>query len=550
MSIKRFVGPNAREAMAQVRRELGDDALVLSTKKLTGGRVEVLAAAPDEVADLIEDSRSSRVLPRAPQAAPHPAASVNAPAAPMVARSPAAAATRPTFAARLAGRTAAAARIHAPGTAVRTESFESFVRRQTQPEAAASFKPASSAHSQLAAYQVQAAGAADVAPRAVAEAPSVVPALEQAPAPAVFRRREEPLPQQPAAVAAQPAAPAAVPVVAEAATRTPSAVPAIASAAADAQLLTELQSMRALMLEQMAALNVANSAGELQRRSPLQLRATTRLLTAGFSADVACRIAERIPQQLDLQATDGWLADVLALNVKCVPAGDDLIARGGIYALVGPTGVGKTTTVAKLAARFAVRQGAQALGLITLDAYRVGAHEQLRAYGRILGVPVHLAQDAATLRELLAAMANKKLVLIDTCGVSQRDERLQEMLAMLEQAALPDRTIASVLLLNAASHAETLDDVARAWRTPQCAGTILTKLDEAARIGGALDCILRRKLPVLGLTNGQRVPEDWVAADGRLLASAALKPGHSAFALSDADGAALAAQVRATAAIH
>jgi flagellar biosynthesis protein FlhF len=180
------------------------------------------------------------------------------------------------------------------------------------------------------------------------------------------------------------------------------------------------------------------------------------------------------------------------------------------------------------------------LGLVTLDSYRIGAHEQLRTYGRILGTPVHLAQDGATLRELIASMLGKRLVLIDTCGVSQRDERLAEMMNMLAASGTPARPISRVLLLNSASHAETLEDVARAWRANEAAGAILTKLDEAARIGGALDALLRYKLTLLGLTNGQRVPEDWHTANNRLLAHLSLKPAAQLFALAESEGALLA----------
>jgi flagellar biosynthesis protein FlhF len=258
-------------------------------------------------------------------------------------------------------------------------------------------------------------------------------------------------------------------------------------------------------------------------------------------------VASHAPQSIDAVQAETWLHEVLARNIRCPAADDGIVERaarpatpGQVFALVGPTGVGKTTTVAKLAARFAVRHGTSALGLITLDAYRVAAPEQLRAYGRILGTPVHLAQDSATLRELLATMVHKRLVLIDTCGVSQRDERLAEMLDLLCIAGAPGRPVQRVLLLNSASHAETLDEAARAWRAPECAGAILTKLDEATRIGGALDVSLRHRLTLLGLTNGQRVPEDWHGANGRLLAHLALKPASQLFELDEAEGAALA----------
>jgi flagellar biosynthesis protein FlhF len=170
----------------------------------------------------------------------------------------------------------------------------------------------------------------------------------------------------------------------------------------------------------------------------------------------------------------------------------------------------------------------------------VAAQEQLRAYGRILGTPVHLAQDGATLRELLASMRGKRLVLIDTCGVGPRDERLNEMLAMLSEAGRDAQRVQPVLLLNAGSHIETLDETARAWRAQQAAGCILTKLDEAARVGGALDCTLRYKLTLLGLTNGQRVPEDLHLPNAKLLAHLALKPGGQAFALAESEATALA----------
>jgi flagellar biosynthesis protein FlhF len=239
---------------------------------------------------------------------------------------------------------------------------------------------------------------------------------------------------------------------------------------------------------------------------------------------------------------DAWLHEVVAGNLRCAGAADGLLESQGAIALVGPTGVGKTTTVAKLAARFAVRYGASQLGLVTLDSYRIGAHEQLRSYGRILGVPMHIAQDGATLRELLASLQGKRLVLIDTCGLSQRDERMEEMLGTLSAARFNMQPIRRILLLNAASHSETLDEVARAWHASDAAGAILTKLDEAARIGGPLDCVLRHRMTLFGLTNGQRVPEDWHPASARLIAHVALKPSTSPFALGDEEARAWSEQ--------
>jgi flagellar biosynthesis protein FlhF len=259
--------------------------------------------------------------------------------------------------------------------------------------------------------------------------------------------------------------------------------------------------------------------------------ALTRLLMAGLSPDVARRISAHVGPDFPHAQVEPWLQQVLAANLRAEPGIDALIDQGGAIALVGPTGVGKTTTVAKLAARCAVKYGAAQLALVTLDAYRIGAHEQLRTYGQILGVPVHVAHDAATLRDVLQVLRGRRVVLIDTCGLSQRDPRLGAVLGMLDAAGTPERPVRRVLLVQAAAHAETLDEVARAWQAGQAHGAIMTKLDEAARIGGALDCLLRWKLPLVGLTNGQRVPEDWHAASTPLLAHIALKPAGGSFAL-------------------
>jgi flagellar biosynthesis protein FlhF len=384
----------------------------------------------------------------------------------------------------------------------------------------------------------------------VARATAPLPSMPAAPS--TMATPASPLPTDaPAAQVAQvaqvaPIATAAPSILAPAAAepdalpRTEIRLPAPLPDSASAQLMAELASLRASLQQQLNSLSSTVAATDSMRRHPLQTRVMTRLLTAGFSVEVARRIALNAPELADAEAADAWMQDVLAHNLRCAGPEDSLVDRSGVFALVGPTGVGKTTTVAKIAARFAVRYGAGALGLITLDAYRVAAHEQLRTYGRILGTPVHLAQDVATLRELLASMKNKRLVLIDTCGLGPRDERLPEMLGILAQAGGAAQRIQPVLLLNAASHAETLDDTARAWRAADAVGAMLTKIDEAARIGGALDCALRHKLKLLGLTNGQRVPEDLHQPNARLLAHLALKPANQVFELADDEGAALA----------
>jgi flagellar biosynthesis protein FlhF len=213
---------------------------------------------------------------------------------------------------------------------------------------------------------------------------------------------------------------------------------------------------------------------------------------------------------------------VLQRNLLTGEAESPLEDTGGVFALIGPTGVGKTTSTAKLAAAFAARHGAGHLGLITLDAYRVGAHEQLRAYGRILGVPVHTAHDRASLDDLLELLSGKKMVLIDTAGMAQRDTRTKELLDMLSH-----RSVNRLLVVNAASQGETIEDVLAAYRANTCRGVILSKIDEAMKLAPALDALIRHKVKVLAVANGQRVPEDWHRLSAQALVQRALRSGGS-----------------------
>ena len=241
----------------------------------------------------------------------------------------------------------------------------------------------------------------------------------------------------------------------------------------------------------------------------------------------------KIGDGLPMDVTDelGWAADVLERNLMTAEAEAPLEDQGGVYALVGATGVGKTTTTAKIAAAFAAKYGANNLGLITLDAYRIGAHEQLRAYGRILGVPVHTAHDRASLEDLLELLAGKKMVLIDTAGMAQRDARTRELLDMLSH-----RVVKKLLVINAAAQGETTEDVLISYHAAACAGIVLSKMDEAVKLGPALDALIRMKLKVIGVANGQRVPEDWHRLTANALVHRALRGGGStAYKLDPAD---------------
>ncbi|MDB5757465.1 MAG: flhF [Burkholderia sp.] len=281
------------------------------------------------------------------------------------------------------------------------------------------------------------------------------------------------------------------------------------------QMMDEIRSMRGMLESQLAEI----SWGAQHRREPLKATVMREMLAAGFSASLARYLTEKLPEQ---GAVDPmvWIKSVLTRNLSAAPDENAILDNGGVFALVGPTGVGKTTTTAKLAARCVMRHGAGKLALITTDGYRIGGFEQLRIYGKILGVMVHSVKDEADLRIALSELKNKHTVLIDTAGAGQRDQMVAEQVAMLSGAETPVRRI---LCMSATSTGETLNEVVKAFKGNGLAGAIITKLDEAATIGSVLDVIIRQKLQLQYIANGQRVPEDLHLARPNFLIDRAFK---------------------------
>ncbi|MBS3935017.1 MAG: flagellar biosynthesis protein FlhF, partial [Sulfuritalea sp.] len=266
------------------------------------------------------------------------------------------------------------------------------------------------------------------------------------------------------------------------------------------QLVEEMRSIKSLLERQLAGF----AWGDMTRQAPERAQLFGQMIESGFSGQLARRLVEELPADMDIAAGRNWLAGAVNRRLRTLTAENDLIDRGGVFALVGPTGVGKTTTTAKLAARCVVRYGADKLALLTTDGYRIGAHEQLRIYGRILGVPVHVVRDSEDLRRTLGELRGKHVVLIDTVGMSQRDRMVAEQAAMLARAGAVRR----LLLLNATSRGDTLDDVIRSYAGEDIAGCVLSKVDETAALAPAIDAVVRHGLLLAYVANGQRVPED------------------------------------------
>lgn len=296
--------------------------------------------------------------------------------------------------------------------------------------------------------------------------------------------------------------------------------PRAAAGESQAEVMRELQSIRQFIAGQLETVRWFDTA----RRRPAQLRLLKLLLGRGFSPVLARSLCDLLPVDFSDVQADRWLAQTLERTLAgfAPAAGASLFDGGGVFALTGPTGVGKTTTIAKIAAQYALKHGAAKVALITADVYRIGAQDQLRSFGRLLGVPVHVAHDRAALADLLGLFAERKLVLIDTAGVGQRDPKVAELLAALDLAP-----IQRLVVLNAAMQAASLQDVVGAYRAADATAVILSKVDEAVQLGAVLDVLLRNRLALRGVCDGQRVPEDFQLPDLAALVATALQASAS-----------------------
>jgi flagellar biosynthesis protein FlhF len=316
-----------------------------------------------------------------------------------------------------------------------------------------------------------------------------------------------PAPLVPPAIGAAPPAPLpVVPVISPlppavsvpAAATTPLAVRSAPVAAGDA-VGQELKSLRCMLETQLAQL----AWSDLTRRLPVHAELLRELTELGLARDLAERIAEQLPQGSDLAHARRFAFTALAQYLPVT--GERWAEGGGVLAFVGATGVGKTTSLAKIAVRWALRQGARELALVAADSTRIGAHDEVRALGQLLGAAVYVPERFEDLPTLLTQLSNFRLVLIDTPGASLKDPRFSARLAVLSGCA---SQLESVLVLSANTQAAALDEVLRRFEPAHPACALLTKLDEAASLGGSLSALIRAQLPLCYVSDGQRVPED------------------------------------------
>ncbi|WP_045727417.1 flagellar biosynthesis protein FlhF [Xanthomonas sp. GPE 39] len=484
MKIKRFVAPDMRTAFRMVRDEQGPDAVILSNRRTDEG-IEIVAASNyDETLvqralDAVRPEETPR--PATTAATPRPtrqkATGPNSAMAMMAAiserRSNASAATSARPLGKLGTATSTltpAAAVQEPATAQSSIPDDVFRNAPINVSLPTPFPAASTT---LAAAPTAADTAWHEDIPAVALAPASTPKL----------------------VAEAPIKSAEIP-----AATTLTAVPNFPAPQNDEQL-TQLRDELALM-RQMIEREMNRLTDERLRGSPVRAQALELMDDYGFDGGITRDVVMQIPADLELHRGRGMMLGLLSKRLPI--AALDPLEQGGVIALIGPTGAGKTTTIAKLASLFLERNAARDVALVTTDTVRVGGREQLHSYGRQLGIAVHEADSDASLQQLLQRLADYKLVLIDTAGMGQRDRALAAQLHWLRAS----RVVRSLLVLPTNAHFSDLDEVVRRFASADPQGVILTKLDETGRFGSALSVVVDHRLPITWVTDGQRVPDD------------------------------------------
>lgn len=459
MKIKRFFAKDIRSALDEIKISLGPDAIIMSNKNVDGG-VEIVAAIDED-----NNAPVQRAAPSVPVNTPTPEAPVS-------------------FEQALD-----------PASRMLNEdqvSLSGFQQRLIKQQAQFKANEIEQSATQQAVQPI----AAKTAPLSANETSPTPDWAKNLSTPPVERR--------------QPPTPVS---------QDPLNVMPMSNNAADgeslAQLRQEMAAMRQLLQHQVSGL----MEQEVNRRDPVKAIILKGLASVGFSTEVSEQLALHVGGEHSVEQAINTVANTMSSRV--LTTNDDILSQGGVVALLGPTGVGKTTTIAKLAARCAMQYGSDQIAMITTDCYRIGAYEQLNTYGKILGCPVRVAKDAQQLADAIYQCRDKRLVLIDTAGMGQRDIRLSEQLSTLVNSS--HVSIRSYLVLPATAQRKVLEEAIVQFRKMPLVGCIITKMDEAVGAGDVLSVAITHSLPLAYLTNGQRVPEDIGAAEPQSLINSVIE---------------------------
>ncbi len=515
MKIKRFVASDMRSAMNLVRKEHGPDAVILSNRRIEEG-VEIVAAANyDESA--VQRALEAARKDVAPAPAPRPRSAADAVIAAVTRRKAPVATPEPVAATTSAVAALARAAVGATGRTLDTAN-ESVPQRGSDGFAAtlarASVSPAVNEPSLpeqiFAPFNVeQAAAASPALPHEVA-APAPINRARFVIDPPLEEMDETAVPAA-AALAPLPvvaaALPPALPIAATVATAANEAAPVVASVPELIVVPRDDEEIRQLRHEVAGMRHVIERemhrfTDERLRGSPVRAAALDLMDEYGFDAGISRDVAMQIPLDTEAHRGRGLMLGLLSKKLPIAPV--DPLEAGGVIALVGPTGAGKTTTIAKLASRFAEAHAARDVALVTTDTGRIGAREQLYGFGRQLGIAVHEASSGSDLNQLLERLKDYKLVLIDTAGLGPRDRALAAQLQWLRAA----EQIRTLLVLPANTSFGDMDEVVRRFSAANPQGVVLSKLDETGRFGTALSVAVDHRLPITWVTDGQDVPED------------------------------------------
>ncbi|WP_164138318.1 flagellar biosynthesis protein FlhF [Stenotrophomonas maltophilia] len=507
MKIKRFVAADMRSAMNLVRKEHGPDAVILSNRRIEEG-IEIVAAANYDESAVQRALEASR-RDVAPPPAPKPRTAADAVIAAVTRRRSATPAPEPVAATTSAVAALARAAVGATGRTL--DSADEIVPTRGSTGFAATLARAAVNEPALPEQIFAPFAEAIVAPAPAAIAPanrarfqidpphdmhheSVAPAVQPPPLPNAAA-----IDAQPDMAASEPAAPEAVveaspaPVLAPAPTLT-----VVAQDDAEIrQLRQEVAGMRQVIEREMNRFT-----DERLRGCPVRATALDLMDEYGFDAGLARDVAMQIPLETEAHRGRGLMLGLISRKLPIAPV--DPLEEGGVIALVGPTGAGKTTTIAKLASRFAEKHAPRDVALVTTDTTRIGAREQLYGYGRQLGIAVHEANSGTDLDQLLERLKDYKLVLIDTAGLGPRDRALAAQLQWLRAA----RQVRTLLVLPANTSFGDMDEVVRRFGAANLQGLVLSKLDETGRFGNALSVAVDHALPITWVTDGQDVPDD------------------------------------------